>query len=225
VNDSSNSAAFNARQLRLWLATLSLGDLSVNEGSAARPGSTMITGVGSANDALWSQMEHAGWTQRITAAPLSIPGVTSAYTLTETGARTMTTELAAIVTVKSQIVAKIEGFDPRTAPERVRRLCDSFSALALRTSCQLTIAREAKPSIEEAQARQRACILALEELLKGVSTAGIFIADAIARDPNSSLGLDLLERATAGLRYAEQCLTQWAAEMRAEQSGGSSLPT
>lgn len=222
MSDNSNPAAFSARQLRLWLATLSPRDLSINEGAASHPGSGMMTSVGSANDALWSQMERAGWTQRITTDPLlAIPGVTSAYTLTETGARAVTTELAAIVTVQSQMVGKIEGFDPRIAPERVRRLCDIFSALALRTTCQLTLAKEAKPTIEEAQARQRACILALNEILTGVSTAGIFIADAIAHGPDSSVGVDLLERVTAALRYAEQCLTQQAAEIRAMQFGAS----
>lgn len=219
MNDSLSSANFGARQLRLWLATLSPGDLSVNEGAAARPGSTVVTGAGSANDELWSRMEPAGWTQRITVEPLSIPGVTSAYTLTVTGARAMTTELAAIVTVKSEIVGNIEGFDPQTAPERVRRLCDVLGALALRTTCQSTLVKEARPSTEDAQARQRACILALDEILKGVSTAGIFITDAIAHGPDSSAGLDLLERSTAGLRYADQCLTDWAARIRAEQFG------
>jgi hypothetical protein len=214
VSENSNPAAFSARQLRLWLATLSPGDLSVNEAAGSRPGSGMITGVGSANDALWSQMERAGWTQRITTDPLSIPGVTSAYTLTEAGARAVTTELAAIVAAINEIADKIDGFDRRTAPERVRRLCDIFSALALRTTCQLTLAREAKPSIEAAQAQQRECILALDEILKGVSTAGIFISDAIAHGPDSSVGLDLLERSAKGLRYAEQCLAQWATEMR-----------
>jgi len=224
-SDSSNSAPLDARQLRLLLAMLSPGDLSVNEGAAARPGSTMATGVGSANEALWLQMARAGWTQQITTDILSIPGVTSAYTLTESGARAVTTELAAIVNVKRQMVGKIEGFDPHTATERVRQLCDIFSALFLRTSCQLALAKQAEPLNEQGQARKREHILALEEILKGVATAGIFIADAIAHGPDSSVGLNLLERTTAGLRYAEQCLTQWAAEMRAEQSGGSSPPT
>ncbi|MEH2484882.1 hypothetical protein [Bradyrhizobium sp. AZCC 2230] len=219
MNDSSNPAAFGARQLRLWLATLSPGDLSVNEAAAARPGSTVATGVRSANDALWSQMERVGWTQRITDELLSIPGVTSAYVLTEAGARAVTTELAAIATVIGQMVGKIEGRDPHTAPERVRRLCDIVGALFLRTTCQSTLAREAKPAGEDAQARQREYLLALDEILTGVSTAGIFITDAIAHGPDSDVGLDLLERSTAGLHYADQCLTDWAAKMRTEQYG------
>ena len=219
MNDSPGPANFSARQLRLWLATLSPGDLSVNEGAAARPGAIVVTGAGSANDALWSQMEHAGWTQRITDEPLSIPGVTSAYVLTEAGARAATTELAAIAAVKSEIAGRVEGFDPHTAPERVRRLSDMMSTLFLRTTCQSALVKEAKPTNDDAQARQRECLLALDEILKGVSTAGIFITDAIAHGPDSGVGLDLLERSTAGLRYADQCLTNWAARIRAEQFG------
>jgi hypothetical protein len=210
VNNSSNSSAFDARQLCLWLSTLSHGDLSVNEGAAARPGSAMIAGIGSPNDTLWSQMERAGWTQRIAVDDLSMTGVTSTYAFTEAGARAVTTALAELVDRKARIMGLFKGFDPRTAPERVRQLCSVFSWLALRTASQLALAKEAKPTTEEAQARQRACILALDEISNGVSMAGQCIVEAIAHGPDSDAGRDRLERTTKGLRYAEQCLTEWA---------------
>lgn len=219
MNDGSNSAAFDVRQLCFWLATLSPSDLSVNEGAAARLGSAVITSVGSPNDALWSQMEHAGWTQRIVVDDLPMAHLASTYAFTETGARAVKTALAELVARKARLMGKVKGFDPRTAPERVRHLCGAFSWLGLRTVSQLTLAQEAKPTTEEAQARQRNCILALEEVSKGVSMAGLYIAEAISRGPDSDVGRDCLERTTKGLRYAEQCLTEWATEMRIRQSG------
>lgn len=185
----------------------------------------MMTGVGSPNDVLWSQMEQAGWTRRIAIDDLPTARVTSSYAFTDAGARAVTKELTAIVTVKIQMMGMVKGFDPRTAPELVQQLCGAFSWLALRTASQLALAKEARPASGEAQARQHACILALDEINKGVAMAGLYIADAIAHGPDSDAGRDCLERTTAGLRYAEQCLTQWATEMRAEQSGSSSLPT
>jgi hypothetical protein len=151
--------------------------------------------------------------------------VTSAYAFTEAGVRAVTTALAAIVTVKTQLMEKVEGFNPRTAPERVRQLCGVFSWLALRTTCQLTLAQEAEATTGEAQARQRSYILALEEIRTGVLKAGLCIADAITHGPDSDAGRDCLERTTAALRYAEKYLTQWAIKMRAEQSGTTSPPT
>ncbi|UPK33576.1 hypothetical protein IVB18_36080 [Bradyrhizobium sp. 186] len=218
MSDSSNSAPFDARQLRLWLATLSLGDLSVNEGAAARPGSTMVTGVGSANEALWSQMEYAGWTQQITTDALSIPSVTSAYTLTETGARAVTKALAELVSWNAQILEIFNSFDLHTAPEHVRQLSSLSGRLTLRTAAQLAIAKKAKPATEEAQARQRECILALDEISQGVLTAGQYIVEAVALGPESDAGRDRLEQTNKGLRYTERCLTEWATEMRAKQS-------
>jgi hypothetical protein len=219
VNDSSNSAAFDARQLRFWLATLSPGDLSVNEGAAARPESAMITGIGSPNDALWSQMERVGWAQQIAVDDLSMSGVASTYAFTEAGARAVTTALAELVSWNAQIMGLFNGFDPHTEPERVRQLRNVFSRLVLRTAAQLTIAKKATPATEEAQARQRDCILALDEISKGVLMAGQYIVEALALGPDSDAGRDRLERTTKGLHYAEQCLTEWATEMRGKQSG------
>jgi ABC-type transporter Mla MlaB component len=208
----------DARQLRFWLATLSSDDLSVNECAAARPESPMITGVGSANEALWSQMECAGWTQQITTDALSIPGVTSAYTLTETGARAVTKALAELVSWHAQILEIFNSFDLHTAPEHVRQLSSLFGRLTLRSAAQLAIAKKTKPTTEEAQARQRDYILALDEISKGVLTAGQYIVEALALGPESDAGRDRLERTNKGLRYAEQCLTEWATEMRVKQS-------
>jgi hypothetical protein len=222
LSDSSNSAPRDARQLRLWLATLSPGDLSVNEGAAARPGNAMITSVGSPNDALWSQMEHAGWTQRIVVDDLPMAHVARTYAFTETGARAVKTALVELVAQKAQLMETVKGFDPRTAPERVKQLCGAFSWLGLRAVSQLTLAQEARPTTVEAQGWQRDCILALEEISKGVKMAGLYIAEAILRGPDSEVGRDCLERTTKGLRYAEQCLTEWAAEMRVRQSGSPS---
>lgn len=92
--DRLRSATFDARQLRFWLATLSPGDLSINEAAAARPGSAMITGIGSSNDALWSQMERVGWAQQIAVDDPSMAGVGRIYAFTEAGARAVTTALA-----------------------------------------------------------------------------------------------------------------------------------
>lgn len=222
MNDSSNSAAFDARQLRFWLATLSPGDLSVNEGAAGHPGSVMITGIGSPNDALWSQMERVGWAQPITVDDLSMSGVASTYAFTEEGACAVTTALAELVSWNAQIMELFNGFDPHTEPERVRQLCSIFSRLTLRTAAQLAIAKTATPATEEARTRQRACILALDEIAKGVLMAGQYIVEALALGPDSDAGRDRLERTTAGLRYAEQCLTEWGTKMRAEQSGSPS---
>ena len=179
----------------------------------------MVTGVGSANDALWSQMKHAGWTQRITADTLSIPDVTSVYTLTETGARAVAKALAELVSWNAQILELFNRFNLHSAPEHVRQLCSLHGRLTLRTAAQQAIAKRVKPATEEAQARQRDCILALDEVSKGVLTAGQYIVEALALGPESDAGRDRLERVNKGLRYAEQCLTEWAAEMRIKQSG------
>lgn len=219
MRNPPGSAAFDSLQLRLWLATLSAGDLSVNESAAACPGSTMITTVGSANDALWSQMEHAGWTQRITADALSIPGVTSAYALTETGAYAVAKALAELVSWNAQILELFNRFDLHSAPEHMRQLCSLHGRLTLRAAAQLAIAKRVKPGSEEAQARQHDCILALDEVSKGVLTAGQYIVEAIALGPESDAGRGRLEQVNKGLRYAEQCLTEWATEMRIKQSG------
>lgn len=217
MNDSSNSTAFDACQLRFWLATLSPGDLSLNEGAAAGPKSAMITGIGSPNDALWSQMERVGWAQQIAADDLSMSGVASTYAFTEAGARAVTTALAELVSWNAQIMGLFIGFD--TEPERVRRLYSVFSRLVLRTAAQLAIAKKATPATKEAQARQRDCILALDEISRGVLMAGQYIVEALALGPDSDAGRDRLERTTKGLHYAEQCLTEWATEMRVTQSG------
>ncbi|VIO75517.1 hypothetical protein CI41S_48190 [Bradyrhizobium ivorense] len=225
VNPGSNSSDFDARQLCLWLATLSSGDLSVNESAAARPGSVMITTVGSANDALWSQMERAGWAQRIALDDLPMAHVASPYAFTEAGARAVTAALAELVARKAKLMGTVKGFDPRTAPEQVRQLCGIFSWLGLRALSQLTLAEEARPTTAEAQARQRDGILALKEVTRGVSMAGLYIAEAISRGPDSDVGRDCLERTTKGLRYAEQCLTEWADEMRTHQTGSPPPPS
>jgi ABC-type transporter Mla MlaB component len=210
LSDSSKPMPLDARQLRFWLATLSPGDLSVNESAAVRPESTMVTGVGSANEALWSQMECSGWTKQITTDALSIPGVTIAYTLTETGARVVTKALAELVSWNAQISELFNSFDLHAAPERVRQLSSHFGRLALRTAAQLAIAKKAKPETEEAQARQRDFILALDEINKGVLTAGQYIVEALTLGTESDAGRDRLERTNKGLRYAEKCLTEWA---------------
>lgn len=218
LSDSSNPRPLDARQLRFWLATLSPGDLSINEAAAARPKSTMSTGVGSTNEALWSQMECAGWTQQSTADALSIPGVTITYTLTETGARAVTQALAELLSWNAQVLELFNSFDLLAAPEHVRQLSSLASRLILRTAAQLAIAKEAKPATEEAEARQRDCILALDEISKGVLTAGKYIVEAVALGPESDAGRDRLVRTNKGLRYAEQCLTEWATEMRVKHS-------
>lgn len=105
----------------------------------------MMTGVGSANDGSWSQMEHAGWTQRITADALSIPGVTSAYTLTETGARAVAKALAELVSWNPQILELFNRFDLHSAPEHVRQLCSLHSRLTLRAAAQLAAQRKRSP--------------------------------------------------------------------------------
>ncbi len=206
MSNGSSSAGFDSRQLCLWLATLSPGDLSLNEAAAARFGGTMTTGVGSANDALWSQMLRAGWTQQITTDALSIPGVSSTYMLTETGARAVTKALAELVSWNSHILEAFNRFDLKSAPEHVRRLCSLFGRLTVRAAAQLAIAKAAKPATEDAQVRQRDCILTLDEINKGVLTAGQYIIESLALGPESDVGRDRLERVSKGLRYAEQCL-------------------
>lgn len=206
MSNGSNSAAVDSPQLCLWLATLSPGDLSVTEAAAARPGSTMTTGVGSANAALWSQMLRTGSTQQIATDALSIPGVSSTYMLTETGARAVTKALAELVSWNSHILEVFNPFDLQSAPEHVRRLCSLFGRLTIRAAAQLAIAKAAKPATEDAQVRQRDCILALDEISNGVLTAGQYIVEALALGPESDAGRDRLERVNEGLRYAEQCL-------------------
>ncbi|WP_145987167.1 MULTISPECIES: hypothetical protein [Bradyrhizobium] len=219
MNDTSNSATFDARQLRFWLATLSPGDLSVNEGAAAHPGSLMITSIGSPNDALWSQMERAGWAQQIAGDDLSIAGVASTYAFTELGAHAVTKALTELASWNAEVMALFKGFD---APEHVRQLSSVFSRLFLRTEAQLAIAKKTSPATEEGLVRQRDYVLALDEISKGVRMAGQYIIEALALGPDSDLGRVRVERSTAGLRYAEQCLTEWAAEMRTQQSDSSS---
>jgi Arc/MetJ family transcription regulator len=179
----------------------------------------MITGIGSPNDALWSQMERAGWAQQIAVDDLSMAGVARTYAFTEAGARAVTTALAELVSWNAQIMELFNGFDPHTEPERVQQLCSLFSRLALRAAAQLAIAKKSTPATEEAQTRQRDCILALDEISKGVLMAGQYIVEALALGPDSDAGRDRLERTTKGLRYAEQCLREWATEMRVQQSG------
>ncbi|MBR0894989.1 hypothetical protein JQ616_08525 [Bradyrhizobium tropiciagri] len=222
MNDSSNSANFNARQLRFWLATLSPGDLSVNEGAAARPGSVMITGVGSPNDALWSQMEGAGWANRITVDDPSMANVASTFAFTEAGARAVTKALAELVSWNAQIMALFNGFD---SSEHVQQLCGVFSRLTLRTAAQLAIAQKSTPATEDGLARQRDCILALDEISKGVRMAGQYIIEALALGPDIDVGRVRLERSAAALHYAEQCLTERATEVLAVQSGRSLPPS
>lgn len=176
----------------------------------------MTTGVGSANEALWSQMEDAGWAQQITADAFSIPSVSSTYTFTETGARAVTKALAELVSWNDQILELFNNFDLHMAPEHVRQLGSLVGRLTLRTAAQLAIAKEAKPETEEAQARQHDCILALDEISKGVATAGQYIVEALALGPESDAGRDRLERTTKGLCYAERCLIEWATKMRVE---------
>jgi hypothetical protein len=50
--------------------------------------------------------------------------------------------------------------------------------------------------------------------------AGQYIVEALALGPDSDDGRDRLERATKGLRYADQCLTEWATEMRLSFGSG-----
>lgn len=53
---------------------------------------------------------------------------------------------------------------------------------------------------------------------QGVLTAGQFIIEALALGPESNAGRDHLERTNKGLHYAEQCLTDWATELRVKQA-------
>ncbi|WP_442868427.1 hypothetical protein [Bradyrhizobium sp. CCBAU 51627] len=131
----------------------------------------------------------------------------------------MARALAELVSWNAQILELFNRFDLHNAPEHMRQLCSLHGRLTLRAAAQLAIAKEVKPSSEEAQARQRDCILALDEVSKGVLTAGQYIVEAIALGPESDAGRDRLERVNKGLRYAEQCLTEWATEMRIKQSG------
>jgi hypothetical protein len=215
VNDSSNLAAFDARRLRFWLATLSPSDLSVNEAAAARPGSAMITGIGSANDVLWSQMERTGWAQQIAFDDPPLAGLASTYAFTEAGALAVTTALAEVISWKTQIMEIFDRSGLHTAPEHVRQLCSLFGRLALRSGAQLAIVKKATPETEEAQAEQRECILALNEISKGVLTAGQFIVEALLLGPESDAGRDRLERTNKGLAYAERCLTEWLTKIAA----------
>jgi len=219
VNDSPNSAAFEARQLRFWLATLSPADLSVNEAAAASPGSAMATMTGSTNDALWSQMERVGWAQPIAADDLSISRVTSTYAFTEAGARAVTTALAELASWNARIMELFNGFDQHTEPERVRQLRSIFSRLTLRAAAQLAIAKKGTPATEEAQTRQRDCIMALDEISKGILGAGQCIVEALALGPDTDAVRDRLKRTTADLHEAERRLTEWAATMRTKQPG------
>ena len=57
-------ADFGMSELEMRLRSLSAADLSVIEAAASKPGSLMLTSSGSANDALWSDMETVGWTKR-----------------------------------------------------------------------------------------------------------------------------------------------------------------
>lgn len=166
----------------------------------------MTTAVGSANDALWSQMLRAGWTQQVATDDLSIPGVSSAYMLSEAGARAVTEALAELVSWNSHISEVFNPFDLQSAPEHVRRLCSLVGRLTVRAAAQLAIAKAAKPATDDAQVRQRDCILALDEISKGVLTAGQYIIQALALGPESDAGRDRSERASKALRYAEQCL-------------------
>ena len=174
----------------------------------------MITGIGSSNAVLWSQMERAGWAQQIATDDPPMAGVASTYAFTEAGALAVTKALAELVSWNTQILEIFNRFDLHTAPKHVRQFCSLFSRLTLRTAAQLAIVRKATPKTAEAQARQRDCILALNEISKGVLIAGQYIVEALALVPESDAGRDRLERANKGLRYAEQCLTEWAAAMR-----------
>ncbi|CCD86678.1 protein of unknown function [Bradyrhizobium sp. ORS 285] len=218
MNQSSNSSVFDAHQLCIFLSSLAPGDLSVNEAAAARPGAAMMTSVGSPNDELWLRMEQVGWTRRV---PGDLPAAppTSTYTMTEAGARAVTMAVSELIARRALLMGTIKGFDPRSAPEHLTRLCAAFGWLALRTEALRTLAEQARPALHKSQARQRAYVQALNEIGGGLSMAASCIADAIAHGLDSDAGRDCLARTVAGLRYAEQCLTQWTAKMRAQPPG------
>lgn len=223
VSQSFKSSAFDAHQLWTWLSSLAPVDLSVNEAAAARPGHVMMTGVGSPNDELWSQMERVGWTHRIAADDLPMAQMASTYAFTEAGARAVTTALTELVARRARLMGMVKGFDPRTAPEHLARLCGAFSWLALRTEALRTLARGSGPVIGQGLVQQRAYIQALDEISKGLSMDASCLADAIAHGLDSDAGRNCLERTAAGLRYAEQCLTQWTTDKRSQLPGTSSL--
>lgn len=178
----------------------------------------MITSIGSPNDALWSQMERAGWAQQIAGDDPTIAGVAGTYAFTELGAQAVTKAIAELASWNAEILALFKDFE---SPEHVRQLCRVFSRLTLRTAAQLAITKKETPATDEGRARQHDCILALDEISKGVRMAGQYIMEALAVGHDSEVGRDRLERSTAGLRYAEKCLTEWAAEIRTKQSDSS----
>ena len=84
-------------QLAIRLGTLGAGDRSVIVYSASNPKSIMTTSPGTPNDALWSEMETAGWTKRVNAfadMPPEVAKLLRGFELTEAGAAAVKAALA-----------------------------------------------------------------------------------------------------------------------------------
>ncbi len=100
--NSGNTPAmqkFDLLQLEQRLRSLGAGDRSVIEAAASRPGSVMTTSPGSPNDALWSEMEKAGWTKRVNPFEGSpnakeLAALLRSFALTEDGAKAVAVALA-----------------------------------------------------------------------------------------------------------------------------------
>jgi hypothetical protein len=110
VADDSNES------LMAQMLTLSAGDLSVLEASLAKPDSTMMTVIGSANDRLWSKMERRGWLKKEVSLSnhQPLPFQTSAYRFADGGREAVA---ALFVTLLARARSSSAPANPRRSSE------------------------------------------------------------------------------------------------------------
>ena len=192
----------------LWirLALLGPGDLSVNQAAVAQPKSVMGTGLGSPNDALWSDLAELGWTREITLDQPVLAAATRAFALTGAGIRVMKEALAELARRKAALLAKIRGYSPGSAPARVTAVCERLGSLSIKLVALLIMAKGRPSEMQESRARHAEYVAALEEIARGVEAAARAIGDAIAAGPDSDDGRDWLDRTTKALDYADRML-------------------
>ncbi|WP_162914476.1 hypothetical protein [Taklimakanibacter lacteus] len=191
----------------LWtrLALLGPGDLSVNQAAVVQPESLMVTGHGSPNDALWSEMVEIGWTREIR---LDQPVLTAsrAFAFTDAGIRVMTEALAELARQRAALLAKIGGYSPGSAPASVTAVCERIGYLSTKLLALLIMAKGRASETHEGGGRHAEYLAALEAIARGVEAAARAVGDAIAAGPDSDDGRDWLDRTTKALDYADHML-------------------
>jgi hypothetical protein len=204
-----------APHIWLRLALLGPGDLSINQAAVAQPEHVLMTGLGSSNDALWSDMMELGWAREITLDQSIRTADTRAFAFTHAGTRVMTEAFAELARQKAALFAQIRGYSPGAAPASVTAVCERLVHLSIKLLAVLILAKGRAFETQEGRARHAEYVAALEDIARGVERAARAVGDAIAAGPDSDDGRDWLDRTTKALDYADHLLGPLMADGRA----------